>query len=99
MLLRYNLEGNMDWVCRTHITVPLAGTTWTLAMILPTAFTDEQIKDLMLIPEELNDVTTLHQGISVPDNRIIIPKSEDWLERRRAYQREWCRRKKERNRS
>lgn len=94
MLLRYKLEGNMDWVCRTHITVPLAGTTWTLAMVVPSSFTDEQIKDLMLIPEELNDVTQLHQGVSAITRENEQRKEKKAFDRR-EYQRERYRRQKE----
>jgi len=87
VLLRYKVEGGMDWCCRTHLTTPLEGTTWTQAIVVPSTFTDDEILELMTIPEHLQDVTELYIGAPATKEREPIDK-EDKDERRRQYQRD-----------
>lgn len=91
----------MDWCCRTHITTRFEGELWTRAIIVPSSMPDDDVKDFLGIPEQLENVTELWQGISPlvkeKEDRKERRKYEgDAAERRKAAQRAYYERRKQR---
>jgi hypothetical protein len=98
MLLRYKLADGKDWCVRTHLSTPigedkLVGTLyWARCGTFPRSMTDQEIHELLPIPDDLNDITLIHIG----DPEAEKPKraergtltEEDKRERRARYNHE-----------
>jgi len=110
MLLRYPIQGNYDWCCATHKATPIGENDvvgpilWTRCVIAPRHYTDDEVKELLAIPPELNDVTELFFGETPKTEYEKIPRQraargsltqEEKDERRRAYHRAYYQRTKD----
>jgi hypothetical protein len=89
MILRYAIENNKEYVVNTHV---LIKGQWSPAAVVPRGMSDDAVSEILRVPNWAEAETVILFGD--PEAAVKKQKTEDWLEKRRAYHRDYYRQRK-----